>query len=306
MIRKKSTFRSVLSFAAIFVLSFSILADTIRLKDGSIIKGTIVGFADGRFTVAVGEGARRRELTLAADEIASIDFDPHNAANNTSARVSQPSTDSKIVPVSTKTPPKVQVTDNTKTSSAVEDSDNAKKPPKVTITDNVKPQQPVQARNTQTNATVSKPPVKSPPSTTATRTQPTPSLASDPSGKAVAFNVRVLADNTANGWTNSGFVVKKGQRVRITGSGTVSLGKGHSTTPSGLYDLDDPDKLLKSVPTGALLAVIGDDNNDFLYIGESREFTAGRDGALYLGINEGNLNDNSGAFDVRIEILPDN
>ena len=61
MIRKKSTFRSVLSFVAIFVLSFSILADTIRLKDGSIIKGTIVGFADGRFTVAVGEGARRRE-----------------------------------------------------------------------------------------------------------------------------------------------------------------------------------------------------------------------------------------------------
>ena len=306
MIRKKSTFRSVLSFAAIFVLSFSILADTIRLKDGSIIKGTIVGFADGRFTVAVGEGARRRELTLAADEIASIDFDPHNAANNTSARVSQPSTDSKIVPVSTKTPPKVQVTDNTKTTSAVEDSDNAKKPPKVTITDNVKPQPPVQARTTQTNTTVTKPTVKSPPSTTATRTQPTPSLASDPSGKAVAFNVRVLADNTANGWTNSGFVVKKGQRVRITGSGTVSLGKGHSTTPSGLYDLDDPDKLLKSVPTGALLAVIGDDNNDFLYIGESREFTAGREGALYLGINEGNLNDNSGAFDVRIEILPDN
>jgi hypothetical protein len=63
---------------------------------------------------------------------------------------------------------------------------------------------------------------------------------------------------------------------------------------------------LKSVPTGALLAVIGDDNNDFIYIGASREFTAGRDGALYLGVNEGNLNDNSGAFDVKIEILPDN
>jgi hypothetical protein len=114
----------------------------------------------------------------------------------------------------------------------------------------------------------------------------------------------VLADNTANGWTNSGWVVKKGQRIRITGSGSVSLGKNHSSTPSGMPDLDDPDKLLKGVPTGALLAVIGDDNNDFIYIGGSREFTAARDGALYLGINEGNLKDNNGAYDVKIEILP--
>ena len=76
MIRKKSTVRTLLGFVAIFVLSFSVFADTIRLKDGSIIKGTIVSFADGRFTVSIGEGARRRELTLAADEIASIEFEP--------------------------------------------------------------------------------------------------------------------------------------------------------------------------------------------------------------------------------------
>jgi len=42
-----------------------------------------------------------------------------------------------------------------------------------------------------------------------------------------------------------------------------------------------------------------------LFVGTTREFTAGRDGALYLGVNEGNLNDNSGAFDVKVEILPD-
>ena len=64
-------------------------------------------------------------------------------------------------------------------------------------------------------------------------------------------------------------------------------------------------KLLKNVATGALIAVIGDDNNDFIYVGSSREFTATRDGALFLGINEGNLNDNSGSYNVKIEILPD-
>jgi hypothetical protein len=102
-----------------------------------------------------------------------------------------------------------------------------------------------------------------------------------------------------------GWVVKKGQRVRISGDGKVSLGRNQSTTASGLPSLDDPQKLLKNVPTGALIAVIGDDNNDFIYIGASREFTATRDGALFLGINEGNLDDNSGAFNVKVEILPD-
>ncbi len=56
--------------------------------------------------------------------------------------------------------------------------------------------------------------------------------------------------------------------------------------------------------TGALIAVVGDDNNEFIFVGNSREFTATRDGALFLGVNEGNLDDNSGTFDVRIEIDP--
>jgi hypothetical protein len=98
--------------------------------------------------------------------------------------------------------------------------------------------------------------------------------------------------------------VKKGQRIRITGSGEISLGKGNKTSAGGSYDLEDEAKLLKAVPTGALIAVIGDDNNDFIYIGTSREFVAERDGALFLGVNEGNLNDNSGAFEVKVEIEP--
>jgi hypothetical protein len=125
------------------------------------------------------------------------------------------------------------------------------------------------------------------------------------SSAPVSLNVKVLGDNTANGWTNSGFVVKKGQRIRISGDGTVSLGNGRSSTPSGDPDLEDPSKLLKAVPTGALIAVIGDDNNDFIYIGLEREFTAARDGALYLGVNEGNLNDNAGSYSVKIEVVPD-
>ena len=51
--------------------------------------------------------------------------------------------------------------------------------------------------------------------------------------------------------------------------------------------------------------VIGDDNNDFIYIGADREFVATRDGTLFLGLNEGNLDDNSGSFKVKVEISPE-
>src|SRR5690606_30732615 len=76
--------------------------------------------------------------------------------------------------------------------------------------------------------------------------------------KPIEVSVKVLADNTSNGWTNSGWVVRKGQRIRITGSGEISLGKGNKSTPGGVYELEDETKLLKAVPTGALIAVIGD------------------------------------------------
>jgi len=123
--------------------------------------------------------------------------------------------------------------------------------------------------------------------------------------KPVGWNVKVLADNTANGWTNTGWVVKKGQRIRISGDGKVSLGKNKTSSPAGEPDIEDSQKLLKNVATGALIAVIGDDNNDFIYIGSEREFTATRDGALFLGINEGYLDDNTGSYNVKVEIIPD-
>ena len=249
-------------FGMTIALSFAAFADTIRLKDGSIIKGRIVGFSGGTFTVAIGEGSRSRQMTFSAGEIESIVFDSpmirpetvrisDRTAANIPIEVNSPIVN-KPAPV--KTSPRVVTTDNTTRTS----------PPAATVKPNV----------------------------------------STSKSKPVELGVKVLADNTANGWTNSGWVVKKGQRIRIIGQGQISLGRGNSTDPSGLSDLTDDAKLLKNVPTGALIAVIGDDNNEFIYVGAEREFTAARDGALFLGVNEGNLNDNSGAFDVKIEIDP--
>lgn len=136
---------------------------------------------------------------------------------------------------------------------------------------------------------------------TQTPTVVTPKTNSSVTAKPIEWTVNVLSDNTSNGWTNTGWVVKKGQRIRISGDGTISLGGNRTTTPSG-EDFEDANKLLKNVPTGALIAVIGDDNNDFIYIGAEREIVASRDGTLFLGINEGNLDDNRGSFTVKVAI----
>lgn len=269
MLRKFHTARHILSLGLIFVLAAAAFADTLRLKDGSIIKGRIVSFGGGKFTVAVGEGSRTRQMSFDALEVESIQFDAPAAKPSVviSDRIAARPVEKDPQYIETSAPPKsiprVVTTDST-----------LKTEPKTT-------------------------PVKSNPQPSPVKTSTTSS-----SAKPIEVAVKVLADNTSNGWTNSGWVVKKGQKIRITGDGTISLGKGNSTGPGGSYELSDDTKLLKSVPTGALIAVIGDDNNEFIYVGSDRTFTASRDGALFLGVNEGNLNDNSGTFNVRIEIDP--
>ncbi|MFZ0750046.1 MAG: hypothetical protein WAM70_11860, partial [Pyrinomonadaceae bacterium] len=114
-------------------------------------------------------------------------------------------------------------------------------------------------------------------------------------------NVRVRADNSTNGWTNSGLVVRRGQRLRINATGRANLGGNRFATPDGLANVQDREKLMRTQPTGGLIAVIGDDNDDFIFVGSSRDFVAQRDGVLFLGINEGNLSDNTGTFEVVIE-----
>jgi hypothetical protein len=176
-------FRRTVAVAAILsIVGLSVLADTIRLKDGSIIKGKIVRFTGGNFSVEIGEGSRRREMTFSAAEIESIQFD--EADHRTFARSEEKKAD--IINVSSNTPSR-------------NESANV---PKVITKDDL----PVEDRPIQTPpATV---PKTVPPSST-TKIQP------------IQLSLKVLADNTSNGWTNSGWVVRKCKRIRITGDGTI-------------------------------------------------------------------------------------
>jgi hypothetical protein len=232
--------------AVVLVLSLvvPIVADTIRLKDGSVIRGQVIGFKDQQFTILIGAGAkgRRSRTSIYVEDIESIEFD----SATTAAAASLGNED-----VSSSNPEPVS------------------QPPRIPQTDS---------------------------NTSGPRTN-------SPSASPTFFTIKVAvrADSTNNGWTNSGLVVRRGQRLRISSSGRVSLGRGRFSTPIGLSTISDTEKLMRNEPTGALIAVVGDDNDDFILVGTRRDFVAQRDGVLFLGVNEGDLKDNMGTYDVVIE-----
>ena len=240
------TSRVLLAATLLLSLVSPLLADTIKLKDGSVIRGQVIGFKDQQFTILIGANSkgRRGQTTVYVEDVESIEFDstsaaPINQTDDSSASISQPSR-----PTSQNNQP-----DNSSSTTRIGDA---------------------------------------PPPLSATPT-------------FFTIKVSVRADNANNGWTNSGLVVRKGQRLRITASGRVSLGRGRFSTPVGLATISDNEKLMRNEPTGALIAVIGDDNDDFILIGPKRDFVAQRDGVLFLGVNEGDLSDNTGSYDIVIE-----
>jgi hypothetical protein len=241
----KKTFRLLLSTLLLVSLATPLLADTIRLKDGSVIRGQVIGFKDQQFTILIGGNARGRrgQTTVYVEDVESIEFDSTPGSGTIS-----------------------------------EDSTARNNPPPMS-----RPSTP----NSQPDPGASDPR----PTTPASSANPT----------FFTIKVSVRADAANNGWTNSGLVVRQGQRLRINASGRVSLGRGRFSQPGGLNTIQDTDKLMRNEATGALIAVIGDDNDDFILIGPRREFVAQRDGVLFLGVNEGDLTDNTGSYDIVIE-----
>lgn len=259
----KHSLRPLGTLALVLVLFAPVLADTIRLKDGNVIRGQVIGFRDQQFTVLVGSGAQGRQsrTLIYVEDVESIEFDSATTAAVASLANDNPS--------------------------ATNNSNPPSQPPRTNST-------PVDTNRT-------------PP-----RTTPNPQSAPSTSPTFFTIKVGVNAKQCSvpalrgelcapNGWTNTGLVVRQGQRLRISATGRVSLGGGRFSTPAGMAGSADNEKLLRNEATGALIAVIGDDNDDFLLIGTRRDFVAQRGGVLFLGLNEGNLTDNAGTYDVVIE-----
>jgi hypothetical protein len=109
-------------------------------------------------------------------------------------------------------------------------------------------------------------------------------------------NVQVTLDPN---WIDSGVEVRRGERVQVSATGVISVGRSR-ITPDGLR-ASDPTAPLPNAPEGELIGAIGDDPRaPIMELGSRREFTADRDGRLYLTANRGSFNDARGSFDVQI------
>jgi len=119
-----------------------------------------------------------------------------------------------------------------------------------------------------------------------------------PLPRYVEIAVKVPANEV---WVDATLDVQKGQKLRLAVTGRINISRTQSCGPEGI-ELKDPEKLLVDRPSGALIAVIGDDNDDFIFIGPRAEFQASRSGRLFLMVNDSRLEDNSGEFTVRIQV----
>src|SRR5688572_29560708 len=79
--------RPLAALALVLALGAPALADTIRMKDGQVIRGQIVAFRDQQFTVLIGSpgrGGRRSQVTLYMEDVESIEFESAAGATDAS------------------------------------------------------------------------------------------------------------------------------------------------------------------------------------------------------------------------------
>lgn len=255
---KKIILSLAICLTAVALLGIDALADTIKLRDGTVLKGKVVSYDQRRFTIVVKIGNTTSKHDIPMEEVESIEFDSTDTGGATLSNRSA-------------LPPQTQT--------AQPGTSN----PGASVAG---------AASAQTAD-------RTPTDTSTTRT---PSAAETKADELATIAEKTVSVAAAADWTSSEIRVQRGQHIVISASGDIDLGDGKRTGPDGL-DLPDKDKLVQGRKTGALIAVIGDDNNDFEFIGQSSEFVAKHNGILFLSINEGNLRDNNGSFIARIRVL---
>jgi hypothetical protein len=113
------------------------------------------------------------------------------------------------------------------------------------------------------------------------------------------FETRSVQVTLDPNWIDSGVDLRRGERVQVSATGTIVAGRAR-ITPDGLRS-NDPNAPLPNANEGELIGAISDDPRaPIIELGGSREFTADRDGRLYLTANRGSYTDARGSFTVQI------
>ena len=114
------------------------------------------------------------------------------------------------------------------------------------------------------------------------------------------FETRSVQVTLDSNWIDTGVDLRRGERVQTSATGVITVGRVR-ITPDGLRSTD-PTAPLPRAAEGELIGAVGDDPRaPILELGSSREFTADRDGRLYLTANRGSFNDARGGFTVQIK-----
>ncbi|HKO34932.1 MAG TPA: hypothetical protein VJV21_00525 [Pyrinomonadaceae bacterium] len=112
----------------------------------------------------------------------------------------------------------------------------------------------------------------------------------------VTRNVQVALDSN---WVDSGVFVRSGQLVQVRATGVITVGRMR-ITPDGLRSTD-PSAPLPNAADGKLIGAIGNDASSPVFeLGSTREFTADRNGRLFLTANRGSFADARGSWSVEV------
>jgi hypothetical protein len=152
-------------------------------------------------------------------------------------------------------------------------------------------------------STAPEPPPTTEPPPPPTTEPPPPPTAPPPENVGVAVPSTVF-------WTDTGVDVSAGDVVQVEATGTVSAAVGDPRTTVGPDGSPNPEfaganRDENGVKVGgghaALIGMIGEDGPPFL-IGASNTLEIEADGRLFLGVNDGGLDNNDGQFDVSLTI----
>src|SRR5215475_10359738 len=160
-------------------------ADTLKMKNGTVIKGKVIRFNNKEFIILIDSTSSRAIVNV--DDIESIEFDNAPSASVSPGNTTRPNTSNTNVQVSNTQRPTTQQTSDD------DDSDGV-------------------------------------------HTRSVPNI------RSVTVNIPARED-----WTSTGIVVAKGQKVRVSATGSVDLGLGRKSGPEGIV-FEDKDKLMPGSP----------------------------------------------------------
>ena len=113
------------------------------------------------------------------------------------------------------------------------------------------------------------------------------------------YETRTVQVPLESNWIDSGVDVRRGERIQMKASGVIVAGRTR-ISPDGIRS-NDPSAPLPGAAEGMLIAAIGSESNSpVIEIGSSREFSADRDGRIFLTANRSSYADARGGFTVEI------